>query len=77
MKIKFTGERLIPELNQNTAFFYEHVIRYLFASQFSENKTVLDAGCGTGYGSYIIDKFGKPNKIQAVDISNEAINYAK
>ncbi len=76
-KLKFTGERLIPEINKGTTFFYEHLARYLFVLQISKNKVILDAGCGCGYGSYIIAKYGHPKKVYAVDISKQAIEYAK
>lgn len=76
-RLEFTGERLIPELNKGTAFYYEHLARYLFASQIVKEKVVLDAGCGSGYGSFILAKYGKAKKVYAVDISQEAIDYAQ
>lgn len=75
-KIKFTGERLVPELNCGYAFFYEHLARYLFSTQLTKNKTVLDAGCGVGYGSFLVATRGGAKKVFAVDISAEAISYA-
>jgi len=75
-KLKFTGE-LIPKLNEGSAFYYEHIIRYLLACQYTKGKTILDAGCGTGYGSYLISKHGLGKQIQAVDISPQTIIYAK
>lgn len=76
-KLEFTGERFIPALNKGAAFFYEHLIRYLFASQFTKNKVVLDAGSGAGYGSHILSKYGQAKKVFGIDTSSEAINYAK
>lgn len=75
--IKFTGERLIPKLNKGTAFYYEHLARYIFSNQFVKNKIVLDAGCGTGYGSFILSNYGKAKQVIAIDKSAEAIQYAK
>ncbi|MEO6508759.1 MAG: class I SAM-dependent methyltransferase [Patescibacteria group bacterium] len=76
-KLKFTGERLIPEYNKGAAFFYEHLVRYLFSSELSANKTVLDVGCGVGYGSYIISKYGKASNVIGVDIAKDSIEYAQ
>jgi len=76
-KIQFTGERLIPEYNKKTAFYYEHLARYFFSTQLVKNKIVLDAGCGSGYGSYILSKHGQAKKIYGIDISKESISYAK
>lgn len=43
-----------------------HVARYLIARGFvNPGETVLDAGCGTGYGSHLIAEFAK--KVIAVD----------
>lgn len=75
--INFTGERLVPELNKGQAFFYEHLVRYLFSAQFTKGKIVLDAGCGVGYGSFIVSSKGSAKKVLGVDISKEAIVYAK
>lgn len=77
IKLDFTGERLIPEINRGESFFYEHLARYLFAGQFVKEKIVLDAGCGSGYGSFIISKYGFAKKIYSVDISTEALSYAR
>ena len=54
----------------------KHFLRYNFASLFSNKKfIVLDAACGTGYGSYVLSKYSK--KIISVDNSETAIKYAK
>jgi len=47
---EFTGERVIP--NQvDPDLFNEHQARYAFAARLARKKRVLDAGCGTGYGT--------------------------
>lgn len=72
--MKFTGERLIPgkvDLELET----EHINRYIFASGLTKNKKVLDAACGTGYGSAIISK--EATEVFGIDKSEEAILYAK
>lgn len=76
-KLASTGERLIPEINKGAGYYYEHLARYLFASQLVKNKIVLDAGCGSGYGSFILAKYGKTKKVYAIDISQESIDYAR
>jgi len=76
IKLDFTGERMIPENNSGAAFYYEHLVRYLFASSFVKGKRVLDAGSGSGYGSYLLVQRGKPREIIGVDLSEEAVEYA-
>ena len=73
-KTNFTGERYIPEekLDEITI---EHTQRYLFAEHFIEDKVVLDAACGEGYGSHILKQ--KAKEVYAVDVDKEAINKAK
>ena len=74
-EIEFTGERVVPKKTPYY-IFQQHINRYHFASNLTKNKVVLDVACGTGYGSdYLIKKGAK--KVVGLDISEEAINYAK
>jgi len=68
------SERIIPEETSGGPLA-SHLKRYDFARQFCMNKTVLDAACGVGYGSYFLSKEAK--EISGVDICEEAITYAK
>jgi|YNPMSStandDraft_1061717.scaffolds.fasta_scaffold01332_9 ubiquinone/menaquinone biosynthesis C-methylase UbiE len=65
-----TGERVYLEIIDNVTF--EHVHRYFMAKDFVKNKIVLDAACGSGYGSYFLSLFA--NFVYAVDLNNEVIN---
>lgn len=51
----------------------EHLTRYLWAQKFTKNKIVIDAACGTGYGSKIL----KAKNYLGVDNSEEVIKFAK
>lgn len=74
--MKFTGERMIPEFNEGQELYLEHIARYSFASQFCQDKVVLDIACGSGYGSdLLVDS--KAKKVFGVDISRETINYCR
>ncbi len=71
--IEFTGERVVPGL-VDPDLFNEHLSRYRFAARFAAGGAkVLDAGCGTGYGTA---EFGAAVQITAMDISGEAIAHA-
>ena len=48
--MEFTGERVVPG-RVNEDLWAEHVARYAFATRLAAGKRVLDAGCGTGYGT--------------------------
>src|SRR3990172_11252632 len=74
--MKFSGERMIPEENKGDLIWAEHFVRYIFSGQFVENKNVLDIACGSGFGTYYLaDK--KAKHVVGIDISEEAIDYAK
>jgi len=51
----------------------KHLERYFYAEKFSENKTILDAACGCGYGSFILAK--KAKKVIRADNSDDALKY--
>lgn len=74
--LAFTGERMIPEQNKKQGIYAEHIIRYLFATQFVEKKTVLDVACGSGYGSALLAD-AKAKKVIGIDISDATILHAK
>lgn len=69
-------ERMHPLIHQREIFYFEHLGRYHFVSQFVKNKTVLDVACGNGYGSSLLNQAGS-NLVVGVDSSPEAINYAQ
>ena len=73
---EFDLERVLPNDERTKFLFQEHAIRYLFASQFTASKTVLDAACGSGYGSAILSESGA-QKVVGIDNSSEAIEYCE
>jgi 2-polyprenyl-3-methyl-5-hydroxy-6-metoxy-1,4-benzoquinol methylase len=54
----------------------EHIIRYVFASQFVRDKVVLDVACGSGYGSSYLANKGARGVVGG-DREPEAIAQAK
>jgi ubiquinone/menaquinone biosynthesis C-methylase UbiE len=70
---EFTGERVIPGL-VDADLLNEHVARYRFARRFAAaGATVLDAGCGSGYGA---QEFREAASVIGTDLSADAIRYA-
>lgn len=54
-----------------------HVVRYQWAAQFIRpGDTVLDAACGLGYGSYLLQSASVAKKTLGIDGSDYAIDYA-
>lgn len=74
--LELEKERLVPPEDKNKLFYDEHLARYLFACQFVRGKRVLDAACGTGYGSWLLAK-ARASEVWGVDNSEEAISYAR
>lgn len=70
----FTGQQFIPG-KASSRIEQDHFERYKFTSQFVKDKNVLDIACGVGYGSKILKEVGA--NVDGVDISEEAINYAR
>jgi ubiquinone/menaquinone biosynthesis C-methylase UbiE len=71
--VEFTGERVIPG-QVNDDLWSEHVARYAFARRYVHGKRVLDAGCGTGYGS--AELVQSAAEVTGVDVAADAIEYA-
>jgi len=71
------GERYDPNIGRKIDWTDKcHIARYAFAqNHISKDDSVLDIACGTGYGTYELSKRCK--EIVGIDISDDAINYAK
>jgi SAM-dependent methyltransferase len=73
---EFTGERVIPEL-VDADLLNEHLARYRFAKRFAakldESARILDAGCGTGYGTA---QLAGGASVTGTDVAAEAVGYA-
>lgn len=78
IKLEPTSERVIEDAYQNNIgsyFIYlMHIASYNFAKPFCTNKSVLELGCGSGYGSARIASVAQ--HIEAVDVAEDAIEYA-
>lgn len=73
--LKNTGERLILDESWNLMTTMEHLHRYYAAANLTNGKDVLDAACGTGYGTRILAERAK--SVIGVDLSQDAIEYAR
>lgn len=71
----FKGERMDLAV-ANKISLSHHLQRYLFCLDFLPVGVVLDAACGSGYGSYLIAR-NKDCSVTGIDISKEAIDYAQ
>lgn len=72
--VEFTGERVVPG-QVSPDLWNEHYARYAFAARLARGKRVLDAGCGTGYGSAALAEVA--SRVTGVDVSAEAVASAR
>jgi SAM-dependent methyltransferase len=71
---EFTGERVVPGL-VDADLLNEHAARYEFAARFAAGARVLDAGCGSGYGSAELARAAA--HVTGLDFSTDAIDFAR
>jgi len=68
-------ERIRPD-GPDRVSYHHHLARYQFAlGRMKGGERVLDAGCGTGYGSRLL--FKKAASVVGIDLSPLAIQYAR
>jgi SAM-dependent methyltransferase len=72
-----SGERMVPEFAAGTVLEAEHLARYRFAAPHVAGKTVLDIGCGVGWGSRLLLDEGGAATVTGVDLFAPAIEYAE
>ena len=74
--MKFTGERIIPWCaDVPPGLVVDHVLRYQWVMAYAAKRTVVDLGCGTGYGAYMLSWVAK--QVIGLDIDKEAIDFAR
>jgi 2-polyprenyl-3-methyl-5-hydroxy-6-metoxy-1,4-benzoquinol methylase len=69
-------ERFDPAAMHGSLLEAEHLARYWWASRFVADKRVLDAGCGTAYGTEILAGAGA-SEVVGVDIDPGVVEAAR
>lgn len=73
--IKSVHERISTSDGSYVASYGNHIQRYEFALPYCVGKSVLDAGCGIGYGSFHLARNGT-GPVVGMDLSEDAIKEA-
>ncbi len=73
-ELAFTGERVVPGTAPFHAYWM-HARRYAFAAKWCREKRVLDAGCGSGYGTRILHR--EAARCLGLDRDEAAVNLAR
>lgn len=76
-ELYWTGERVVPgDMQAEMGALSEHLQRYTFAiSTLNGRESVIDAACGTGYGSFMLAM--SCERVTGFDISPEAVAFAQ
>jgi SAM-dependent methyltransferase len=69
-------ERFDPAAGQGRLLEAEHLARYTWAGALAAGRRVLDAGCGTGYGSELLVRAGAA-EVVGIDIDAETVAVAQ
>lgn len=71
-----TGERTLPGIADETYWFQRHVVAYRLAAAASPGRTILDAGCGEGYGLQMLADAGAARVI-GVDLDADVVAHVQ
>lgn len=63
--LPLTGERTVPGISEENYWFRRHEIAYLQLAARCAGQTVLEAGCGEGYGADLLSQ--KASRVIALD----------
>ncbi len=69
-----------PKDDTSVLYFHNLVTSYYLTNQkviTTENRVILDAGCGSGYKSLVLAEANPGAKIVGIDISEQSINLAR
>ena len=75
-EISINFERLTDQVFIPKWVRYEHIQRFVFASQFVKDKIVVDCACGSGIGTDLFLKAGA-KFVEAIDSSESSIAVAR
>jgi SAM-dependent methyltransferase len=71
---EFTGERFVPGAG-GCEIAYEHIHRYLYASRWAGDKSVLDIASGEGYGTALLAEVAA--RVWGTDIDRATLEQAR
>jgi len=75
--MQFTGERVVPWAEDMQGWSWvmrDHLARYLWAMNWVAGKDVVDLGCGTGYGTFMLSWLAR--QVTGIDVDQETIDFA-
>lgn len=73
MGLELTGERTVPGIPAENYWFRRHLAAYRFAARLVDG-TVVDAGCGEGYGAAMLAR--RARRVIALDLDEPTLAHA-
>ncbi|HEY5494377.1 MAG TPA: class I SAM-dependent methyltransferase [Candidatus Anoxymicrobiaceae bacterium] len=74
-ELQLTGERTLPGIDRENYWFQRHLVSYRHVLGALAGKSVIDVGCGEGYGPAMLGS--SASKVLGVDIAPEVIEHAR
>jgi SAM-dependent methyltransferase len=72
--LPLTGERTVPGVPAENYWFRRHEVAYQFAIPFVTGRSVLEVGCGEGYGTALLA--AAADRILGVDYDAQTVTHA-
>jgi SAM-dependent methyltransferase len=72
--LPLTGERTLPGIATENYWFRRHEAAYLFAQPYVAGQSVLEVGCGEGYGTALLA--ATASRVLGVDYDAETVAHA-
>lgn len=69
-----SDERVVPG-KTHVFNVMKHLVRYTLALQYADGKRVVDAACGSGYGTHLLGQVAQ--EVVGWDIDQKTIDYAR
>jgi SAM-dependent methyltransferase len=73
--LTLTGERTLPGIPAENYWFRRHEAAYLALAPFCTGATVLEAGCGEGYGAAVLA--ARAQVVVALDYLTDVVSHAR
>jgi SAM-dependent methyltransferase len=71
--LPLTGERTVPGIAEENYWFRRHEAAYLALRSYCVNATLLEAGCGEGYGAHLLA--GDARRVIALDYDPSTVAH--
>jgi SAM-dependent methyltransferase len=73
-RLPLTGERTVPDIPEENYWFRRHEVAYRFALPHVADRSVLEVGCGEGYGTALLASTA--NRVLGIDYDPPTVAHA-